>query len=89
MLYIIYADIESLIKKIHDCKINSEHFSIRKKHLSCRYSMATIWAIDDIENKHSLYRREYCMKKFCESISKRSKNIIDFEKNVLLLTNKK
>ena len=27
MLYIIYADIESLIKKIHDCKINSEHFS--------------------------------------------------------------
>ena len=42
--------------------------------------MSPIWAFDHIENKHILYRRKDCMKKFCESLTEHAKNIIYFEK---------
>ena len=42
--------------------------------------MSTIWAFDSIENKHTLYRGEDCMKTFCESLRDHAKSIIDFEK---------
>ena len=49
--------------------------------------MSTIWEFDNIENKHTLYRGEDCMKKFCESLREHAKNIIDFEtKKMLPLT---
>ena len=82
MPYIIYADIESLIKKIDGCANNPENFSTAKigEHIPCRYSMSTIWAFNHIENKHTLYRRKDCMKKFCESLREHVKHIIDFEK---------
>ena len=41
--------------------------------------MSIIWAFDYIENKHTLYRGEDCMKKFCTSLREHAKNIIDFE----------
>ena len=52
---IIYADLESLIKKINKCINNREKSSITKirEHITCGYSMSTIWAFDNIENKHS------------------------------------
>ena len=46
--------------------------------------MSKIWAFDQIENKHILYREEDSMKKFCESLREHAKNIIDFEKKILL-----
>ena len=46
--------------------------------------MSTIWAFHNIEKKHTLYRGEDCMKKFCESLRKHAKNIIDFEKKKML-----
>ena len=30
--------------------------------------MSIIWAFDNIENKHDIYRGEYCMKKIGESL---------------------
>ena len=45
--------------------------------------MSAIWAFDNIENKHTLYRGEDCIKKFYESIREHAKNIIDFEKKKL------
>ena len=82
MPYIIYADIASLIKKIDVCANNPEKSSTANtnKHIPCGYSMSTIWAFNHIGNKHTLYRWEDCMKKFCESLTKHAKNIIDFEK---------
>ena len=41
--------------------------------------MSAIWASNNIENKHSLYHGEDCIKKFCESLREHSKNIINFE----------
>ena len=46
--------------------------------------MSTIWAFDHIGNKHTLYRRKDCMKKFCESLRELTKNVIDFEKKKML-----
>ena len=52
-------------------------FSIRGnsyiKHIPGAYSMSIIWALDSIENKHSLYLVEYCMK-----------NATNFEKKKML-----
>ena len=82
MPYIIYANIESLIKKIDEYTNNPENSPTTKigDHVPCGYSMSTIWAFDSIENKHTLYRGEDCMKKFCETLRKHMKNIINFEK---------
>ena len=58
MPYIIYADIESLVKKIDGCTNNLENSSTTKigEHIPCGYPMSTIWTFDSIENKHTLYR---------------------------------
>ena len=63
MPYIIFADIESLIKKIDECVNNPENSLITKigYYIPCGYSMSTIWAFDYIENKHTLYRGKGCM----------------------------
>ena len=47
----IYADLESLIRKIDECANNPKKFSTTKltKHIPCRYTMSTIWAFDNIE----------------------------------------
>ena len=51
---IIYADIDSLIKKIDECVTNPESSSTAEigEHIPCGHSMSTIWAFDHIENKH-------------------------------------
>ena len=51
--------------------------------------MSTIWGFDHIENKHALYRRRDCMKKFCNSLKEHAKNTILFEKKKMLSLTKK
>ena len=55
MPHIIYADIESLIRKIDGCANNPDKSSTAKicEHILCRYSMSTIWGFDHIEGKHT------------------------------------
>ena len=82
MPYIIYADMESLIKKTNGCANNAENSSKTKtgEHIRCVYSMSTIWNFDNIENKRTLYHEEDCMKNFSTSLREQVKNIIAFEK---------
>ena len=86
MSCIIYADIESLIKKIDGCANNQEKSSTTKigEHIPCGYSLSTIWAFDHIENKHTLDHWEDCMKKFCSSLREYGTNILSFEKKKML-----
>ena len=49
--------------------------------------MPTIWALDNIENKHSLYCGEDFMKKF--SLREHAANLINFEKMTALLITEK
>ena len=80
--YSIYADIESLIRKVDRRANNPEKSSTMKigKHIPCQYSMSTIWGFDHIENKHTLYCGKDCMKKLCDSLKEHTKNIILLEK---------
>ena len=75
MLYMIYADLESLIKKVDGCANNPQKSSTTKmgKHIPCGYLTSTICAFDHIENKHTLYWGKDCMKKFCESLKEHTK----------------
>ena len=79
---IIYAELETLIKKIYGCANDPENSSTAKigEHIPCGYSMSTVWGFDHVENKHTLYRRKDCMKKFCSSLRERMKNIINLQK---------
>ena len=56
VLYIIYVNIKSLMKKMDRYANNPEKSSTTKidKHIPCEYSMSNIWVIDDIENKNSV-----------------------------------
>ena len=51
--------------------------------------MSTIWAFDDIENRHSLYRGEDFMKKFCSSLREHVTNVINSERKKMLPLTKK
>ena len=89
MPYIIYARIESLIRKINGCTNNPERSSTTKigEHIPCGYSMSTIWGYDHIEDKHTLYLGKDCMNQFCTSLREHAKTIIDFaERKMLPLT---
>ena len=56
VLYIIYVNIKSLMKKMDRYANNPEKSSTTKidKYIPCEYSMSNIWVIDDIENKNSV-----------------------------------
>ena len=51
--------------------------------------MSTIWAFDNIENKHTVYRGEDYMKKCCNSLREHATNAINFEKKKMLPLTKK
>ena len=61
----IYADLESLIKRVYGCKDNFGKSSTRKvgEHILCGYSPSTIWKLDGIENKYDVYRGKVACKK--------------------------
>ena len=84
--YIIYVDIEFLIRKTEGCGNNPEKASATKlgEHFPCGYSMSTIWAFDYIENKHTLYCEKYCMENFCSSLKEHATDILKFEKIEML-----
>ena len=87
MPYIIYADLESLIKKIDGCANNPEKPSTTKigKHILCEYSKLLVWWFDHIKDKHTLYHGKDCTKKFCKSLrehAEKKKNWFWKEKHV-------
>ena len=83
---IIYVDLGSLIKRIDECKKDSEKSSTTKvgEHIPCYYSISTIWMFSSKENKPDEYRREDCMKKFCKSLRKHRIKIIKFKKKKIM-----
>ena len=62
--FIIYADIECSIEKIDGCKNNPKNSSTKKvsEHISLGFSMCTISAFKNTENKHDVSLREHAMK---------------------------
>ena len=87
----IYADLDSLIKKIIGFKSNPEKLSIRKpdKHIPCSYKISAIWTFYNIEKMHDV-NRERTSIKFLWIFTRPSNKTRNFEKKEMVpLTNKK
>ena len=56
--FIIYADLERLIKNINGCRNNSENSSTIKigKHIPSGFSMSIILSFKIMKKKHDVYR---------------------------------
>ena len=83
MPYIIYADIECLIKKLDVYANNPEKYSATKpgEYIPCGYSMSTIWAFDHIETSILYVVLKIVSKCFVIFIRENAANVINFEKN--------
>ena len=84
--YIIYADIESVIKKIDGSPSNTEKSSGSKlgERIPWWYSMSTVWEFDHIENKHTLYCGKEHRKAFNSRPREHARKILNFEKKKVL-----
>ena len=84
--FIIYADLECLLKKIDTCYNNPDLSSTTKinQHIPSGYSIYTSCSFDKSNNKLSYYRGEDCMKRFCKDLKDHATKIIDFKKKTMI-----
>ena len=84
--FVMYADLESLLKKMDTCINDPEKSSTTKinKHEICGYSLITHCSFDEKKNDIDYYRGKYCLKKFCQDLKKQAKLIIDCEKKEMI-----
>ena len=68
--FIIYADLECILKKISTCYNSPDLSSTTKinQHIPSGYSIYTNCSFDKSNNKLSYYRGEDCMKRFCKDL---------------------
>ena len=78
-------------KKVYGCANDLENSSTTKidEHIPWGYSMPTIFAFNNIENKHTLYYGEVWTKIFCESLRGHAKRETDFEKKKKVTVSKR
>ena len=83
--FIIYADLECLLKKINTCQNSPDLSSTTKinQHIPSGYSIYTSCSFDKSNNKLSYYRGEDCMKIFCKDLKDHATKIIDFKKKIM------
>ena len=82
VLFIIYADLESLLEKMNSCHNNTENSSTTKinKHTPSGYSLFTHCSFDTTKDKLHYYRGKNCMKNFCLDLREHATKIINYEK---------
>ena len=84
--FVIYADLECLLKKVSTCINNPNESSTTKinKHIPSGYSIFTSCSFDESKNKLNYYRGKDCMKKFCEDLREHAIKIINYEKKKII-----
>ena len=84
--FIIYTDLECLLKKIDTCYNNPDLSSTTKinQHIPSEYSIYTNCSFDRSNNKFSYFRGEDCMKRFCKGLKDHATKIIDFKKKTMI-----
>ena len=91
--FVIYADLECLLKKMSTCKNNPNESSTTKitKHVPSGYSIFTHCSFDESKNKLNYYRGKDCMKKFSKDLREHTSKIINYEnkKMIPLITEEK
>ena len=84
--FIIYADLECLLKKINTCQNNSEKSYTEKKakHIPSGYSLVKCCSFDNTKNESSYYTGKDCMKIFCKDLRDQAMKIINYEKKEMI-----
>ena len=84
--FIIYGDLECLLKKIDTCQNNPDLSSTTKinQHIPSGYSIYTSCSFDKSNNKLSYYRGEDCMRRFCKDLKDHIIKIIDCKKKDMI-----
>ena len=82
ILFIIYADMDSMLEKIDAYHNNPEKSSATKinKHATSGYSLFTHCSFDATKNSHDYYGGEYCMKNFLQSLKLHATKTISYER---------
>ena len=85
--FVIYVDLECLLKKQQSCQNNLNKSYTEQKAINepSGYSLDLVSSFDLKEKKHSFYRGKNCIKKFCKELSwtKRNDTINGWRKKVL------
>ena len=84
--FIIYADLECILKKIDTCQNNPSLSSTTKinQHIPSGYSIYTSCSFDMSNNKLSYYRGEDCMRRFCKDLKDHAIKITDCKKKDMI-----
>ena len=84
--FIIYADLECLLKKIDTCQNNPEESYTEKKakHKPSGYSRVTCCSFDKSKTEWNYYRGKDCMEKFCKDLRDQAMKIINYEKKEII-----
>ena len=84
--FIIYADLESLLEKMHTCHNNPEKSSTTKinKHTPSGYLLFTHCSFDTTKNKLDYYTIKDCMKSFCLDLRKHATKMINYGKKEMI-----
>ena len=82
VLFIIYADLECLLKKVPSCQNDLENSYTEKKpkHKPSGYAWCLICSFDDTKNRRYFYRRKDCTEKFCKDLKELGTEIMLTEK---------
>ena len=89
--FIIYADLECLLKKVRFCQNNPENSYTEKKvkQKPSGYAWCSICFLTRQKNRHYFYWGKDCIEKFCKDLKELETEIINFEeKEMIALTNK-
>ena len=84
--YVVYADLECLLKKMSTCQNNPRESSTTKinKHAPSGYSLFTHCSFDKSKNKLDHYRGKDCMKTFCKDLRTHATKIINYGKKQMI-----
>ena len=88
--FIIYANLEFLLRKINTCLNNPDKSYTEKKamHKPSGYSLATCCSFDKSKNENKYYRGKGCIKMFCKDLKDQAMKIINYAKKEMIpLTN--
>ena len=79
--FIIYLDLECLLKKEQSCQNSPKKSYTGKKaiHEPSGWAMFTSCSFDEKENKLNYYRGKDCIEKLCKQLKKRAMKIINYE----------
>ena len=89
--FIIYTDLEFLLKKMNTCHNDPKKSSTTKKnkHTPSGYSLFTHCSFDATKHNLDYYRSKNCKKNFCMDLREHATKIINYDKKEMIPLPKK